>query len=83
MIICEVGLNHLGDEKYAEEYVDTAIQSKVDALTFYIGDNSFYQQPKFSNFKLSDEFYLKTTKKLKEKIITIKFSEQNLKNIML
>lgn len=66
MIVCEVGLNHLGKEEYANDYVDKAIQCNIDALTFYIGDEQFYQQEKFSNFKLSDDFYFTALKKLRE-----------------
>ena len=59
MIICEIGLNHLGKIDYAEEYVNKIIESKPDGITFYVGDENFYSNPKFSNYKLPDNFYEK------------------------
>ena len=62
MIICEIGLNHLGKIDYAEEYVNKIIESKPDGITFYVGDENFYSNPKFSNYKLPDNFYYLSSK---------------------
>lgn len=69
MIICEVGLNHLGDQNYANEYVNKIIECKADGATFYVGDDSFYLKPSFSNFVLPDEFYEKISKKFHDNSI--------------
>jgi len=34
MIICEVGLNHMGIVQYANEYLDRIIKAKVDGILF-------------------------------------------------
>ena len=68
MIICEVGLNHNGNEKYAKEYVDAVIKSKTDAIVFHIREESFYHG-KNKKKKLSDGFYRNAREKVrKEKI---------------
>ena len=66
MIICEIGLNHLGNQQYAHEYVNKVIKSKADGITFYIGNKSFYLQQKFSDFVLPDYFYEKISKTLRQ-----------------
>lgn len=65
MIICEVGLNHLGDEEYANQYVDTVLGSNADAITFQVLKESFYEDERFMNFKLENEFFIKASQKIK------------------
>ena len=43
MIICEIGLNHMGDIKYANEYIDKIIKSKAEGVLFHIREKSFYE----------------------------------------
>jgi N,N'-diacetyllegionaminate synthase len=57
MIICEIGLNHLGDEKYAKKYIKKIIKERPDAVIFHIREEKFYEIKKFSKYKLSDKFY--------------------------
>jgi len=64
MIICEIGLNHLGKEDYADEYIEQVLKSKADALTFQIKQKSFYQKEK-SGLKLSPDYYKKAVLKTK------------------
>ena len=71
MIICEVGLNHNGNEKYAKEYVDAVIKSKTDAIVFHIREESFYHG-KNKKKKLSDGFYRNAREKVRKE--KIKFS---------
>lgn len=47
MIIGEVGLNHLGDEKYAHEYVNYHLNNDFERLSFQIKENSFYKKKLF------------------------------------
>ena len=65
MIICEIGLNHLGDTKYANQIVDEIIKAKPDAITFQIREETFYVEKPFSKLRLSDSFYKKIIKKIK------------------
>ncbi len=65
MIICEVGLNHLGDEEYANQYVDTVLGSNADAITFQVLKESFYEDERFKSFKLENEFFIKASQKIK------------------
>ena len=63
MIICEIGLNHMGDIKYANEYIDKIIKSKADGVLFHIREKSFYEiNPKLL---LPDKFYVQASKKIK------------------
>lgn len=66
MIVCEVGLNHLGDEGYANEYVDEIIKCKSDAILFHIREKSFYLLHGNEKKILPDEFYVSASKKLRD-----------------
>ena len=55
MIIGEVGLNHLGDEKYAHEYINFHLNNNFECLSFQIRENSFYQKKDY--LKLNKSFY--------------------------
>ena len=64
MIICEIGLNHMGNIRYANEYIDKVIKSKADGILFHIREKSFYDtHPKLL---LPDKFYVKAIKKVKK-----------------
>ena len=64
MIICEVGLNHMGNIKYANEYIDKIIKAKADGILFHIREKSFYDaNPKLL---LPDKFYVDAIKKVKK-----------------
>lgn len=67
MIICEIGLNHLGSTEYVNQYIKKIINSKVDGIIFHLREKTFYQQNPGSKFLLSDDFYYKISKKLKNK----------------
>jgi len=64
MIICEIGLNHMGNTKYANEYIDKIIKSKADGVLFHIREKSFYKSN--SKLWLPDEFYIQSIKKIKK-----------------
>ena len=66
MIVCEVGLNHQGDENYAHEYIDKIIESNADAILLHIREPSFYSKNGNSKFVLSDTFYEEIAKKIKK-----------------
>jgi len=52
MIICEVGLNHMGSGVLAKEYTKEIIASGADAITFQIRESEFYKDTKWSKFEL-------------------------------
>jgi len=64
MIICEIGLNHMGDEKYVKEYLKSIIHAKADGVLFHIREKSFYDQ--YPELELSDKFYQVISKILKK-----------------
>ena len=66
MIICEIGLNHLGSEVYANEYVEALLHSKVDGLTFQVREKSFYEKRSQDNLLLSEDFYKTISKKIND-----------------
>ena len=44
MIIGEIGLNHLGKEEYASQYIDTMVKTSIDAVTFQIREKEYYKR---------------------------------------
>jgi len=65
MIVAEIGINHMGDEKYAKTYIDRLSQSKIDAITFQVREKSFYKKVRWQSFLLSDKFYKSAITKIK------------------
>jgi len=64
MIICEIGINHLGIEEYANQYIDEILKSKADAITFALPKESFFENERFKKFKLEKEFFIKASQKI-------------------
>jgi len=65
MIIAEIGLNHLGSEKYLDEYLDYLLKSSVDAITLQIREKNFYTNSKYSEYQLSLDVYNDVCSKVK------------------
>jgi len=59
MIICEVGLNHQGDEQYSFEYVKELTKTKCEAITYQIREDSFYENEEYKYLKLPFSHYSK------------------------
>jgi len=59
MIICEIGLNHLGSEPYSNQYVQQLVNTSCDAITYQIREKDFYKNDKFRNSELSHDHYVK------------------------
>lgn len=67
MIIAEIGLNHLGDEAYAREYLDSLCAGPVDAITFQIREKTFYRNnPQYAGCVLTDDFYRRAARSARE-----------------
>ena len=59
MIISEIGINHMGDKKYAENILRDLLKIKdIDAITFQVREESFYYGSR-KKLILSDDFYIK------------------------
>ena len=71
----------MGNEDYANEYVDHIIKSKADGILFHIREESFYKKKKYSNLILSDEFYYNIKKKINKKKIKLGISIADPKKI--
>tara|TARA_Y100000768_G_scaffold1265_1_gene1006 strand:+ start:3099 stop:3833 length:735 start_codon:yes stop_codon:yes gene_type:complete len=77
MIICEIGVNHLGNLEYSKYYIESLSNSKCDAITYQIREYDFYKKEKYKNYNLSFDHYLEM-KKLSTKKIGFALSNQDL-----
>lgn len=66
MIICEIGINHMGKTTYANEYIKSIINAKADGVLFHILEREFYDNKNNARFKLPDQYYRILAKKLKK-----------------
>ena len=57
MIVCEVGLNHLGNEEYSTMYMEKLSKSKCDAISYQIREPKFYAKDKYKDYELSFDHY--------------------------
>lgn len=57
-IVAEIGMNHMGDALYADEYLEALGKVRPDALTFQVREKKYYakQKPNESTL-LSDDYY--------------------------
>ena len=67
MIICEIGLNHLGIEDYANQYIDAVVNTKADAITFQVIKDSFFKKEEYKKLKLRKEFFIEALLRTKRK----------------
>ena len=67
MIVCEVGLNHLGNEKYSSMYLKSLSNTNCDAITYQIRESKFYKREEYKNYELSFEHYDKLKKSTNKK----------------
>ena len=58
MIICEVGLNHLGREDYSTRYVEQLSDTLCNAITYQVREKEFYERDKYKGYDLSFKHYL-------------------------
>lgn len=66
-IVAEIGMNHMGDEGYAEEYLKTLAAVHPDGVTFQVREKEYYakQKPEKSPF-LSDRYYHSAAERTKK-----------------
>jgi len=56
-IIAEIGLNHCGSEKRADELLQKLVRTRIDAITFQIREKEFYDHTHPRKYELSNKFY--------------------------
>lgn len=57
--IAEIGLNHLGNEEKAMRMVECCLKTEVDAVTFQIKTDDYYNNNRPFRCRLSQSFYVK------------------------
>jgi sialic acid synthase SpsE len=65
MIICEIGLNHLGDCDYADEYLTQILDSPADAVTFQLREKAFYADPAYAQLTLPQAYYKEASRRIR------------------
>ena len=79
MIVCEVGINHLGSKKYSDEYFKTLMDTDCDAITYQIREKDFYERDEYRGFDFSFDYYSSLIQKLKgEKKFGIALANKNM-----
>ena len=63
MIIGEVGLNHIGKEDYANDYINFHLNNNFDCLSFQIRESNFYHREEKKHLRLDESFYEKIANK--------------------
>jgi len=64
-IVAEIGMNHMGDPAYADEYVQSLIEARPDGVTFQVRETSYYsKQSAGESTQLDDGYYRKASKAL-------------------
>jgi sialic acid synthase SpsE len=80
MLIAEIGVNHLGKIKIANNFVKRLIKTKVDAITFQIPSSDTMDKLQINN--LPEIFYIEKIKEIKKakKKVGIAISDENFVN---
>ena len=63
MVIVEIGLNHLGSKEMLSEFLKK-IPDNVDGISIQILSDEFFNNPKYSKLKLSEEILFSFINKL-------------------
>jgi N-acetylneuraminate synthase len=65
-IICEVGMNHMGDTAYADEYLKALEDAQPDGVTFQVREREWYKKGEVeASIRLSDDYYRAVAKRLR------------------
>lgn len=67
MIICEIGINHLGSEARATKMVNQILKTKADAITFQIPASEYTKNLKIKTKELKLNYFKKIVKKIHSK----------------
>lgn len=67
LIICEIGMNHMGDEAYADAYVEVLGTARPDGLTFQVREKEWYEKGEVeTSMRLPDDYYRAAAKRAKK-----------------
>ena len=66
MLICEIGLNHLGSVRYSDVMLQNILDTEVDAVTFQIRECEFYEN-ELAHLNLDADYYQEAIIKTKDK----------------
>lgn len=67
LIITEIGMNHMGDAAYADQYINSLAAAGPDGLTFQVREKGYYAKQKIGeSTELPDEQYQLAAKRAKE-----------------
>ena len=80
--IVEVGINHMGSEKYLNDYIKSVSKKKVDGITIQILTKEFYKG-EFKNFSLTDKQIVNFIKKAKKEYNLVGIAINDYKKINL
>jgi N-acetylneuraminate synthase len=66
-VFCEIGMNHMGDEAYADHYLEALGTMHPDGLSFQVRETEYYARQKPGESPLlSDDYYRSAAKRAKE-----------------
>ena len=76
-IIAEIGLNHCGSIKRGQKLLEDLIKTSVDAITFQVRENDFYDQTHPRKYELPISFYKEATELIhnEKKLIGLAISQ--------
>ena len=77
MIICEIGINHLGSETRALKMVDSLLTKNIDAITFQIPSKDFIKNFRIKTKEIKIDFYKDIIRKIHKKKKKIGFAISN------
>ena len=67
MKIAELGLNHLGNIRYLNNYLNKLEMTNVDAITCQILDKSFFINNNMNSYYIDNDYLLKSLIAFKKK----------------
>lgn len=57
MIVTEIGMNHMGDEGYADQYLEALGVAHPEGLTFQVQTPEYYAEESHTGLALTDAYY--------------------------
>jgi N-acetylneuraminate synthase len=64
-IVAEVGMNHMGDARYADRYLNVLGNAHPDGITFQVQTEAYYEERSHRELALADEYYRKVARQAK------------------
>ena len=64
-IVAEIGMNHMGDEAYADEYLKALGVAHPDGITFQVQTPAYYQEKSHQGLVLANEYYRQAARQVR------------------